>query len=68
MQSTRRQNSLTGDWVLVSPQRNNRPWVGSQESLPEIPAVPHDKNCPLCPGNQRAGDEKNPDYTGPFVF
>ena len=68
MQSTRRQNSLTGDWVLVSPQRNSRPWVGSQESEPEIPAVPHDKNCPLCPGNQRAGDEKNPDYTGPFVF
>jgi len=68
MHSTRRQNSLTGDWVLVSPQRNSRPWVGSQESLPETPAVPHDKNCPLCPGNHRAGDEKNPDYTGPFVF
>ena len=68
MHSTRRQNCLTGDWVLVSPQRNSRPWVGSQESLPETPAVPHDKNCPLCPGNYRAGDEKNPDYTGPFVF
>ena len=68
MHSTRRQNSLTGDWVLVSPQRNSRPWVGSQESLPEIAAVPHDKNCPLCPGNQRAGDEKNPDYNGPFIF
>jgi len=25
----RRQNMLTGDWVLVSPQRTKRPWQGS---------------------------------------
>ena len=68
MHSTRRQNSLTGDWVLVSPQRHARPWVGSQEAPSREQVAPYDSDCPLCPGNVRRGDASNPDYTGPFVF
>jgi UDPglucose--hexose-1-phosphate uridylyltransferase len=29
----RRFNPLTRDWVLVSPQRNRRPWQGQVECL-----------------------------------
>lgn len=68
MHSTRRQNSLTGDWVLVSPQRHARPWVGSQEALFREQVASYDSDCPLCPGNVRSGDVSNPHYTGPFVF
>ena len=29
----RRYNTLTGDWVLVSPHRAKRPWQGQTEKL-----------------------------------
>ncbi len=66
--SHRRQNALTGDWVLVSPRRGERPWHGDEEALPTAVLPVHDPNCPLCPGNARANGSTNPDYTGPFVF
>ena len=64
----RRFNPLTGDWVLVSPQRATRPWQGQVEkSAPEnLPT--YDPTCYLCPGNDRAAGIKNPPYSGPFVF
>ncbi len=64
----RRRNLLTGEWVLVSPQRARRPWQGQVEppSAPELPA--YDPACYLCPGNLRAGGVRNPRYTGTFVF
>lgn len=64
----RRFNPLTGEWVLVSPQRTRRPWQGQQEK-PDAQALPeHDAGCYLCPGNTRAGGMVTPDYTGTFVF
>lgn len=30
----RRQNLLTGEWVLVSPHRTRRPWQGRVEDPP----------------------------------
>ena len=64
----RRKNPLTGDWVLVSPHRNNRPWLGATEAenSQQLPSYQHD--CPLCPGNARANDSHNPDYKDTFVF
>jgi len=64
----RRKNLLTGEYVLVSPQRANRPWQGALEApAPErLPA--HDPDCYLCPGNERAGGIRNPDYERTFVF
>jgi len=64
----RRQNILTGDWVLVSPHRSKRPWQGKQESLPAANRPSYDETCYLCPRNVRAGGVYNPDYTEPFVF
>ncbi len=61
-------NPLTGDWVLVSPHRTKRPWQGKIEQPSTPQSVPYDSKCFLCPGNQRAGNVKNPLYQTTFVF
>jgi UDPglucose--hexose-1-phosphate uridylyltransferase len=64
----RRFNPLTREWVLVSPHRAKRPWLGQVEKTP-VENLPHyDPTCYLCPGNERAGGLHNPDYTSTFVF
>ena len=65
----RRRNALTGDWVFVSPHRTKRPWQGQLEpSAATLPLPVHDPGCHLCPGNVRAGGERNPGYTGTYVW
>lgn len=64
----RRKNPLSGEWVLVSPHRNNRPWLGATEAVDSEELPKHDPSCPLCPGNQRANAETNPQYTYTHVF
>jgi UDPglucose--hexose-1-phosphate uridylyltransferase len=64
----RRYNPLTGDWVLVSPHRTQRPWQGLVEKSTPIPQPRYDLNCYLCPGNERAQGNRNPDYGSTFVF
>jgi UDPglucose--hexose-1-phosphate uridylyltransferase len=66
--SHRRLNPLTGEWVLVSPHRAQRPWQGQREARAASAAVAHDPNCYLCPRNLRAGGARNPDYSYTFVF
>ncbi len=64
----RRLNPLSGDWVLVSPHRTQRPWQGQVEAMPAPAALHYDPECYLCPGNARAGGVRNPAYAGTFVF
>jgi UDPglucose--hexose-1-phosphate uridylyltransferase len=66
--SHRRYNPLLDEWVLCSPGRLKRPWLGEREevSVPVLP--PYDPDCYLCPGNRRAGGGSNPDYRGVFLF
>ena len=64
----RRRNALTGEWVLVSPHRMRRPWQGQVEARPSEHRPPYDPSCYLCPGNERAAGQHNPDYTSTFVF
>jgi UDPglucose--hexose-1-phosphate uridylyltransferase len=64
----RRYNPLTGDWVLVSPHRTQRPWQGQVEKPPQEARPVYDPNCYLCPGNERAGGVRNPRYETTFVF
>ena len=64
----RRRNPLTGEWVLVSAHRTERPWQG-QEEVPAAEERPeYDPSCYLCPGNSRVGGVRNPDYMSTFVF
>lgn len=64
----RRRNPLNGAWVLVSPHRLARPWQGQQDAPDADTGPSHDPQCYLCPGNARAGGQRNPDYAGSFVF
>jgi len=64
----RRYNPLTREWVLVSPHRTKRPWQGQVEKLSAETRAQHDPQCYLCPGNDRAGGHKNPQYQTTFVF
>jgi len=64
----RRFNPLSGEWVLVSPHRTQRPWLGQQEAPSREQRPAHDPSCYLCPGSLRANGEHNPDYTGTYVF
>ncbi len=63
----RRRNPLTGDWVVVSPQRTKRPWQG-QTGDEAADAPRFDPECYLCPGNTRARGVRNPEYASTFVF
>jgi len=64
----RRRNALTGDWILVSPHRMNRPWKGKVEEVPVEHRPEYDPGCYLCPGNVRANGVQNPEYTDTYVF
>lgn len=67
-QSHKRYNPLSDEWVLVSPHRTKRPWQGKTEDVITDNRPSYEPNCYLCPGNKRAGGEKNPNYTSTFVF
>ena len=64
----RRLNPLTGEWVLVSPHRTQRPWQGQVEKSAPSSQPEYDPECYLCPGNPRAGGARNPAYGSTFVF
>ena len=66
----RRKNPLTGEWVLISPQRLDRPWQGALAATTHSSQRPptHDPDCYLCAGNARINGELNPAYSGVYVF
>ena len=66
--SHRRFNPLTREWVLVSPHRTERPWLGQTERAAKPAELAYDPDCYLCPGNRRANGEVNPDYRHTLVF
>jgi UDPglucose--hexose-1-phosphate uridylyltransferase len=55
-------------WILVSPHRTDRPWLGERSETQAQSAIPYDPDCYLCPGNVRANGERNPAYESTFTF
>jgi len=66
--SERRLNLLTGEWILVSPERMTRPWHGAENNEPSPAVAHHDPQCNLCPRAPRMKGAQNPDYGGVYVF
>ncbi|HXM95706.1 MAG TPA: UDP-glucose--hexose-1-phosphate uridylyltransferase [Candidatus Dormibacteraeota bacterium] len=64
----RRLNPLNREWVLVSPHRTQRPWLGQLERVAMESSVKYDPTCYMCPGNTRAVGVRNPAYENTFVF
>lgn len=64
----RRLNPLTHEWVLVSPHRARRPWLGQVEKPAQTALPAYDPSCYLCPGNRRAEGVVNPQYTSTYSF
>ncbi len=64
----RRYNPLIGEWVMVAPHRLKRPWQGQVEKSPQEIRPQYDPACYLCPGNERSGGARNPQYESTFVF
>jgi UDPglucose--hexose-1-phosphate uridylyltransferase len=64
----RRYNPLLRQWILVSPQRTQRPWQGETTKGATSPGLSYDPECYLCPGNARSGGQHNPAYTRVFAF
>ena len=64
----RRKNILTGEWILVSPHRTQRPWQGEISATGGETRPAYDPQCYLCPGNKRANGETNPQYKDTYVF
>jgi len=64
----RRFNPLRREWVLVSPQRTQRPWQGEVGQSSGFSGVHYDPQCYLCPGNTRAGGRVTPKYESVYVF
>lgn len=53
--SDMRQNPVTGRWVVVAPDRGDRPVEGGSEDdrAPEPGLPSRDPDCPFCPGNEQ---------------
>jgi UDPglucose--hexose-1-phosphate uridylyltransferase len=68
MNPHRRFNPLKQEWVLVSPNRTQRPWQGQVEKTATAVGLAYDPDCYLCPGNRRAGGTQTDKYTNTYVF
>lgn len=47
-----RQNPLTGEWVIYSPNRGQRPNDFEESAGPKNNIPAYDPDCPFCPGNE----------------
>lgn len=64
----RRYDPLRDAWLLVSPHRGARPWQGQQDEPDRSDLPSYDPSCHLCPGNARLSGDRNPTYSGTYVF
>ncbi|MBN9391645.1 MAG: galactose-1-phosphate uridylyltransferase [Chloroflexi bacterium] len=63
-----RWHPLREEWVIIAAHRQSRPWIGQTVSGKTTPPPTYVDDCYLCPGNQRISGQRNPAYTGVYVF
>lgn len=63
-----RWHPLREEWVVVAAHRQHRPWSGETVEHAAAPAPDYAVDCYLCPGNARVSGQRNPVYTGVYVF
>ncbi|MEP6619212.1 MAG: galactose-1-phosphate uridylyltransferase [bacterium] len=63
-----RWHPLRREWVIISSNRNNRPWLGEMVGSPAEDIPPYVTDCYLCPGNTRVSGRSNPSYDAVYVF
>jgi UDPglucose--hexose-1-phosphate uridylyltransferase len=61
-------NPLTNEYILVSPHRAKRPWLGQTETLQPTDLPEYDPACYLCPGNTRSGGQANEKFEHTYAF
>lgn len=64
----KRWHPLRQEWVIYAAHRNSRPWTTGKSTIAEKLIPAYDPACYLCPGNQRIHGEKNPAYSGVYIF
>lgn len=63
----RRWNPLTREWILVSPHRAQRPWLGQMETVTEDRPA-YDPRLHALPGEQARQRRAKPRYADTYVF
>ncbi len=63
-----RWHPLREEWVVVSAHRQDRPWSGERRAVQHKVVPRYDAACRFCPGNERIGGARNPDYPRTRVF
>jgi UDPglucose--hexose-1-phosphate uridylyltransferase len=64
----RRYDPLADRWVIVSPDRVERPWQGESANPPSADSPDWLGDCYLCPRTTRSSGATNPDYRQVYVF
>ncbi|MBF3332757.1 galactose-1-phosphate uridylyltransferase, partial [Leptospira borgpetersenii serovar Ballum] len=64
----RRYNRRSGRCTLDPPHCANGLCQGARETPAKQTLPQHDPDCFLCPGNTRVTGDKNPQYTGTYVY
>lgn len=64
----RRYDPLTDRWIIVSPDRVQRPWQGESENSPNADSPDWLSGCYLCPRTTRSAGATNPDYRQVHIF
>ncbi len=63
-----RWHPLRREWVIVTSHRNQRPWSGGEVEKPSADIPAYERDCYLCPTNQRISGRVNPNYEQVYIF
>ncbi len=63
-----RWHPLRREWVVISSNRSNRPWLGETVGGASAEVPHHVADCYLCAGNTRVSGQTNPRYDSVYVF